>query len=63
MIEAGFSEQEAMEISGHKTRAVFDRYHIVSAKRLKMLAGKLEEHMRAKEDNAALDGARALKTH
>lgn len=49
MIEAGFSEKEAMEISGHKTRAVFDRYHIVSERRLKQLGQRLEEHLKAKE--------------
>lgn len=49
MIEAGFSEKEAMEISGHKTRSVFDRYHIVSERRLKQLGERLESHMRGKE--------------
>jgi hypothetical protein len=49
MIEAGFSEKEAMEISGHKTRAVFDRYHIVSERRLKQLGERLENHLKAKE--------------
>jgi len=49
MIEAGFSEKEAMEISGHKTRAVFDRYHIVSDRRLKQLGERMEAHMRQKD--------------
>jgi integrase len=49
MIEAGLSEKEAMEISGHRTRAVFDRYHIVSDRRMKQNAEKLAEHLKAKE--------------
>ncbi|HWF45994.1 MAG TPA: site-specific integrase [Bryobacteraceae bacterium] len=49
MIEAGFSEKEAMEISGHKTRHVFDRYHIVSPRRLKQLAERLEKYLHDKE--------------
>ena len=50
MIEAGLSEKEAMEISGHRTRAVFDRYHIVSDRRMKQNAEKLGEHLKAKEN-------------
>jgi hypothetical protein len=45
----GLSEKEAMEISGHKTRAVFDRYHIVSERRMKQNAEKLEAHLKTKE--------------
>ena len=53
MIEAGLSEKEAMEINGHKTGSVFDRDHIVSERRMKEMAGKLEVHLKTKDDKTA----------
>ena len=64
MIEAGLSEKEAMEISGHKTRAVFDRYHIVSERRMRQNAEKLAAHLQAKvspvtgQDDGARQGSK-----
>ena len=49
MIEAGYSEKEAMEISGHRTRYVFERYHIVSERRLKEIASKFGAFIKAKD--------------
>ncbi len=42
LIAAGVPEKVAMRISGHKTRAVFDRYHIVSTSDLHAAMGRVQ---------------------
>ena len=42
MVAAGVSARVAMEITGYKTRSVFDRYNIVSATDLAKAARKMD---------------------
>jgi integrase len=53
LVRAGVPERVTMAISGHKTRAVSERYNIVSGRHLKDAASKLETYLRSQNGQSS----------
>lgn len=64
LIRAGVAEQQAMKLTGHVTRSVFDRYDIVNEKDLSASVEKLAAHLDgASKAPASAGGTSGVQPH
>jgi integrase len=62
MKRAGNPDKAVMEISGHKTRSVFDRYDIISNEDITSVAQRTEEYLKARKE-ALKDSGESNRPH
>ena len=53
LVRAGISERVAMQLTGHRSRAIFDRYNIVREEELHQAGAQLHAYLVAQADRAA----------
>ncbi len=61
LVNAGVPERVAMKISGHKTRAIFDRYHIASTDDVTNAMNRLELNGVASSERLVKNPAKSVR--